>query len=257
MEKKLNIFDYQAKVGITKHIGNIAATNELIGKCRIRQDSYVLDVGCGVGQTPVYLARKIGCRVMGVDILSEMINKTLQRVEQEGLQPLVDARIADVHSLPFEENSFDAVIVESVLALAQDKSRAMAELVRVCKPGGRVGINETTWLKTPVPQEIIDYINQDLVSHAVVLNGQEWSKLLQDSGLVDISTRVSPISMKEEAVGNFKRYGLGYILKAWGRTLSLYRKDPEVKATLQKVKEHPMPKGLFEYYAYGIYVGTK
>ena len=257
MDKGKNIFNFQAKVGITKHIGNISATNELIGKCRIRQDSYVLDVGCGVGQTPVYLAKNVGCRVMGVDILSEMVDKTIQRVEGEGLGHLVDARVADMKALPFEDDHFDAVITESVMAFPQDKLKAMAELVRVCKPGGRVGINETTWLKTPVPEEIINWVGQDLSSYATVLDGEGWHKLLQDSGLHDISSRTSAISMREETIGNVKRYGFGHIIKAWGQTFSLYRKDDEVKEMLQKVKAQSMPEKLFEYYGYGIYVGTK
>ena len=40
--------------------------------CHISSNSYVLDVGCGVGATPCYIAHKVGCRVVGVDILEKM-----------------------------------------------------------------------------------------------------------------------------------------------------------------------------------------
>ena len=49
MKPDKNIFDFQAEVGVTKHLGSVQATNELIRRCGIGRDSYVLDVGCGVG----------------------------------------------------------------------------------------------------------------------------------------------------------------------------------------------------------------
>ena len=62
-------FELSAVLGATKHLGGMKATNELVELCNINEKSYVLDVGCGVGLTPVYLAKKIRCRMMAVDIL--------------------------------------------------------------------------------------------------------------------------------------------------------------------------------------------
>lgn len=252
-----DIFDFQAAVGVTKHLGNIDATNELIQKCGISQESYVLDVGCGVGQTAAYLAGCIGCKVMGVDVLAQMVTRTRERVVQKGLQHLVDARIADAQALPFEDGTFDAVITESVMAFPPNKAQAMRELVRVCRPGGRVGLNETTWLEVPVPVEMAAWVAQELSSNAVIFPVSGWRQLLMDAGLADIDTAIYSISSRKEALQNIQRYGCGYILKAWGQTLSVYRKDPDYRQMLDKVRDHPMPKGLFDYFGYGIYVGTK
>ena len=61
MKKRINnqpgFFDFAAKVGLTKHIGGIAATEVLIDLCHIGKDSYILDVGCGVGATPCFIAK--------------------------------------------------------------------------------------------------------------------------------------------------------------------------------------------------------
>jgi arsenite methyltransferase len=255
MEK--NIFDFQAAVGVTKHLGSLHATNELIRKCGITRESYVLDVGCGVGQTAVYLAQRIGCRVMGVDVLPQMVTQTRQRVEKEGLQHLVEARIADVQALPFEDNTFDDVLTESVMAFPANKEKAMAELVRVCKPGGQVGLNETTWLKIPVPEEMAAWVAQELSSHAEIYTADGWLSLIAGAGLTNISMDTYRITGGQETLGNFQRYGCGYILKAWGRTFSVYRKDPVYREMLDKVKKTRLPKGLFEYFGYGIYIGSK
>lgn len=251
------LFDFQAAVGLTKHLGNINATKELIQRCGIGRDSYVLDVGCGVGQTATYLAGRVGCRVMGVDVLAQMVTRTLERVKQKDLQHLVDARIADAQALPFEDDTFDAVITESVMAFPPNKFKAMQELVRVCSPGGRVGLNETTWMKTPVPVEMADWVAQELSNNAVIYPAAGWQQLLVEAGLTDVSAHTSQISGRQEALQNIQRYGCGYILKTWGRTFSVYRNDPEYREMLNKVKDTAMPKGLFEYFGYGIYVGTK
>lgn len=61
-------FEMLASMDLTKHGGSLDATWTLVDLCHIEPDSTILDVGCGVGFTPVYLARRYGCRVMGVDL---------------------------------------------------------------------------------------------------------------------------------------------------------------------------------------------
>ena len=67
MENEPTFFDFAAEVGLTKHIGGVEATEALVELCHIGQGSYVLDVGCGAGVTPCFLARRYGCRVVGVE----------------------------------------------------------------------------------------------------------------------------------------------------------------------------------------------
>ncbi|MGC9335395.1 MAG: SAM-dependent methyltransferase, partial [Anaerolineae bacterium] len=68
MESAEQFFGFAAEVGLTKHLGGVEATEEIVELCHIGEGSYVLDVGCGAGATPAYLASKHGCRVVGVDI---------------------------------------------------------------------------------------------------------------------------------------------------------------------------------------------
>ena len=76
-------FGIQAHVGITKHGGSLSATREFIQLCHIKTDSLVLDVGCGVGATSCYLAKKIGCRVVGVDIREDLVARARERAQRE------------------------------------------------------------------------------------------------------------------------------------------------------------------------------
>ena len=52
-------FDLQAEMGFTKHMGGLKTTRELIELCHIDKDTYVLDVGCGVGMSACYIAKKV------------------------------------------------------------------------------------------------------------------------------------------------------------------------------------------------------
>jgi len=77
-------FDLQAEMGFTKHFGGLRATKELVELCHIDKDTYVLDVGCGVGMTTCYIAEHYGCRVVGVDLSERMINRANEKAKGGG-----------------------------------------------------------------------------------------------------------------------------------------------------------------------------
>ena len=258
MERTESFFDFAAQVGLTKHLGGQAATRELIERCQITADSYVLDVGCGVGITSRYLAKTIGCRVIGVDINPKMILRAGEMILREDLTHLLEFRTGDAQELPFKNNTFDAVITESATAFPEDKAKAVREYVRVTVPGGCVGLNESTWLTIPVPPEIQAWASQDLGSSVNPLLPEEWIALLENARLKDIFSRVSPISLGEESRGILERYGWGGILRTLGRTLKLYLKNPAYREFVKSVRrEGVTPEGLEDYFGYGIYVGRK
>jgi ubiquinone/menaquinone biosynthesis C-methylase UbiE len=258
MKHTESFFDFAAQVGLTKHLGGQEATRELIERCQITPDSYVLDVGCGVGITPRYLAKTIGCRVVGVDINPKMILRAGEMTLREDLTHLLEFRTGDAQELPFKSGTFDAVITESATAFPEDKARAVREYARVTVIGGYVGLNESTWLTIPVPTEIQAWASQDLGAAVNPLLPEEWVALLKNAGLNDIFSRVSPISIKEETRGILERYGLGGVLRTLGRTLKLYLKNPAYREFVKSVRQDGVkPEGLEDYFGYGIYVGRK
>ena len=251
-------FDFAAQIGLTKHLGGQEATKELIDRTRITPLSYVLDVGCGVGVTACHLARCMGCRVMGVDINPHMVARSRVRAKHLKLTDLVEFQQADAMKLPFEDDSFNVVITESVTAFPEDKDKAIREYVRVIKPGGFIGLNEGTWLKTPVPEEIQAWTSQDLGANVTPLQPGEWVTLMEDAGLVDIFQRTSTISTREESRGILERYGWGGFLGSLVQAFGLYLRDPNYREFLKSIsKEGLTPPDLDEYFGYGIYIGKK
>ena len=180
-----------------------------------------MDVGCGAGVTPAYLAQRHGCRVAGVDISEAMIERSHERARREGVADRVEFRVADAHDLPFEDGLFDAVITESVTAFPEEKQKAVDEYARVTRPGAYVGLNESTWLKVSPPPEMVAWASQDLGASVEPLTYAQWVGLLESAGLSDIIARISDVNVRDESRGLLRRYGLGGMLRVVGRTASL------------------------------------
>lgn len=258
MENDSTFFDFAAEVGLTKHIGGIEATKTLLEMCDISADKYVLDVGCGAGVTPAFIAKEYGCRVVGVDILEKMIERSREWALKKGASELTEFRVADAVDLPFENDLFDIVITESVAALTGDKHKTVNEFVRVTKPGGYVGLNETTWLKYPPPQDVIEWAAQDVGSTVAPLTPEEWENLLHSVNLKDVIIKTYSINVKDEAKGILQRYGLLEMIRVIARQRRLHRKSQAYRDFLKSIKERGIvPKNLAEYFGYGFFVGRK
>ncbi len=258
MSKK-TVFDFAAQVGLTKHMGGLEATEEMVAQCHIDAGKLVLDVGCGVGMTACYLAKRHGARIVGIDILPGMIEQSIARAQREGVADRVTFEVGDVQGLAFDDGRFDAVITESVMIFPPEKQRAIEACARVTRPGGYVGLNEFTWLKTPPPPEVVAWMAQDLGGSADALSAEGWVALLENAGLHVVHSRVAGVDVGGELKGLRARYGLGGMLRIFARIFALYLRDPEYRAFVREVQggAGPMPKGALEYSGYGIYVGQK
>ncbi len=94
----------------------------------------VLEIGCGAGTDSLQFARA-GADLTSVDLTPAAIELTQQRLALYGVAG--DVRLADAEALPFEDNQFDLVYSWGVLHHTPDTERALAELYRVLRPGGR------------------------------------------------------------------------------------------------------------------------
>lgn len=105
---------------------------------RLQPGASVLDVGCGAGEVCVDLANRVGPqgRVVGVDLSETMIDASRRTVGQAGLA--VELRVASAYELPFPAGAFDAVRSERVLQHLDAPERALAEMLRVTRAGGRI-----------------------------------------------------------------------------------------------------------------------
>jgi len=258
MKSQQTFFDFAAEVGLTKHIGGLEATLALLELCHLSKGKYVLDVGCGAGVTPVFIAKRYGCRVIGIDISEGMVEKSKERAKRERVMDRVEFRVADAQDLPFDDNIFDAVITESVTAFPEDKQKAVNEYVRVTKPGGYVGLNESIWRKVPQPPEVVAWVSQDVGTNVEPLTSDAWAGLLESAGLKDITVSTYEINTQDEARGILRRYRWGGMLRVLWRMLLLYARSPAYRKFVKGVREGGVtPENLEEYFGYGLFVGRK
>jgi arsenite methyltransferase len=256
LEPEPTYFGLQAAWGATKHFGGLKATKELIELCHINKGK-VLDVGCGVGITPCYLAKRHGSRVVGVDISERMIDWSNGRAKREGVQDKVEFRMADARSLPFKDALFDAVIGESITAFLEDKQGALSEYVRVTRPGGYIGLNECTWIKVPPPPELVEYLSR-ITGVKEILPPSGWRELLEGSGLRDIELRVYQTNALRQFIDEIRWLGFRDYLRGWYKFLSLIAGSAAFRKYVREARPPKnISKSYFQYLGYGIYVGRK
>ena len=107
----------------------------------LRAGQKVLDVACGSGNVALSAARRF-CDAVGVDFVPALIERARERAAAERLPATFE--VGDAESLPFEDASFDVVLSIFGSMFAPDQEKAAAELVRVCRPGGKIGLASWT-----------------------------------------------------------------------------------------------------------------
>lgn len=255
-ETENSYFELQAYWGMTKHMGGLKATRQLVELCHISEDKYVLVVGCGVGVTPCYLVKRYGCRVVGVDLSDKMIHRSKERAKRQGVEDRLEFRVADAQNLPFKDATFDTVICESVNAFIEDKQRAAIEYVRVTKPGGYVGLNEVTWIKAP-PPELIEYLSRIMGAEFLTCN-DGWRELLEGSGLKEIVAKVYKTNALSQWINEVRQFEFLDFLRAWSKYLYMFMKSPACRRFTKEALTFPRNiLSLFKYFGYGLYVGRK
>jgi len=112
-----------------------------VSRIGIASGAKVLDVACGTGNTSIPAA-KSGAEVTGLDIATNLLEQARTRAAQEGLK--IDFQEGDAEELPFADASFDVVLTMFGAMFAPRPERVAAELLRVCKPGGRIAMANWT-----------------------------------------------------------------------------------------------------------------
>jgi arsenite methyltransferase len=249
-------FDVQADFGVTKHMGGQRATRELVKQCHIDQSKSLLVIGCGIGSSLVYIARQFGCQITAVDISEGMIARAQERVAKSGLEGKIILKVADAQKIPFENDTFDAAICESVIAFLPDKQKGVNEFVRVTQPGGYVGINEVTWVKPPSP-DIEEYARL-IMAGARFLERDGWKSLLISAGLTDLVVTSGKLKMMDQFTQEMKLSDMGDQFKSMGRFIKGVFTNPAYRKFSRQILSQPgMMFKFTNHIGNGMYIGRK
>ncbi|NHO42367.1 methyltransferase domain-containing protein [Acetobacter fabarum] len=152
---------------------------QTLAACAVTKDMKVLDVACGPGIVACELAR-VGAEVTGIDLTPAMIEQARLRADRENVR--VAYHIGNALHLPFQANSFDRVVTRYSFHHMQEPEKVLAEMVRVCRPGGRVIVIDAT----PTPECQKNYDRAETLrdpSHTSALTLHQLLSLGTDAGL--------------------------------------------------------------------------
>jgi SAM-dependent methyltransferase len=140
-------------LGDSFHPGGLALTEQLGTLIGLGPGQRVLDVAAGTGTSAIFLAERFGCEVVGIDYGRDSVALANAAASEAGLASRVRFEQGDAERLPFEANNFDAVICECAFCTFPNKTTAAAEIARVLRPGGRLGLSDLT-RSGPLPAEL-------------------------------------------------------------------------------------------------------
>jgi ubiquinone/menaquinone biosynthesis C-methylase UbiE len=179
--KIIDQFSRQA-IPFTQVPGHFDAMQVLIELSEVGQDDTVLDVACGPGMVACEFARHAG-HVTGIDITPAMIEQAEKRQQEQNLEN-VTWTVGDATPLPYADNLFSLVITRYSFHHLLAPEKALSEMIRVCRPGGRVMVADVA--VESAKSEAYDRLEimRD-PSHTHALTHDEFAALFQHSGLLD------------------------------------------------------------------------
>ncbi len=199
------------------HPGGRRATEELFALATLAPGQHVLDIGCGAGTTAIEMATRFGATVTAADISPDMRDRAVANAHRAGVTDLVSVEAADICALPYEDGRFDRVVAEAVTMFV-DRDRAIAELVRVCRPGGLVLATEFHWHRPPTEEARLAFLGE--VCPGMLFDTvDDWLARYGSAGLVDLQMKKGPFEMMT-ARGFISDEGIGNAFRVMARAMA-------------------------------------
>ncbi len=183
----------------------VGTTLQIVGEklCEaldLRAGETVLDVAAGNGNATLAAARR-WCTVTSTDYVPTLLEQGRRRAEAEGLS--VNFQTADAEALPFADNHFDVVLSTFGVMFTPDQEKAAAELLRVCRSGGRIGL--ANWTPDSFVGQVFKIIGRHVTPPAGVRPPSLWGTSERLNELFGHAAGVS--ATKQEFVFRYRSPG--------------------------------------------------
>ena len=226
------------------HPGGERTTRRALELMGLGPQDRLLDVACGTGESAILAARELGCVVAGVEYSPESVSAAQTAADTAGLCDRVGFVQGDAEALPFADASFDAALCECSLCLFPDRERALAEVRRVLRAGGRVAISDVTAKPERLPSVLRDALaGVACVAEALPLSGYE--RLLTGCGFELIATETREADAASMAARITDRLRGARVLGYGEFTVGGFGVDDAL--TLSAVAERAIAAGILGY----------
>jgi tocopherol O-methyltransferase len=152
----------------------------------------ILDVGCGIGGSSLYLAQKFGARVTGITLSPVQAGRAKERSIAAGLAAQADFQVANAMQMPFADDSFDLVWSLESGEHMPDKVKFLQECYRVLKPGGKLILatwcHRPTTAATPLTSDEEKHLQDIYRVYCLpyVVSLPDYTKIVEDCGFTDL-----------------------------------------------------------------------
>ena len=211
--RKLGLYEFQGYIGAmtSPTFGGWKGTDRLIELLNIKdmEKPKILEVGCSTGYVTRYVAQKLDCEIIGVDLSTLLLDIAEEESRKSNLNN-ISFKYANVESLPFPDNTFDIVYGEAITALVPNPLKVLNEYIRVLKPGSKIATLDL-FMKESLSDEFVEETNE-MMSNVLgtkvkIRNFQEWQQIFKKS-------EFSSIKIFDYYEDLFKReYSLGEKIK--------------------------------------------
>jgi arsenite methyltransferase len=174
-------------LGDELHPGGEATTRRALELIGPQPGARLLDVASGGGASALLAAREFGCLVTGIEYGREAVGRARQSADAAGLGGRIGFKAGDAEAMPFADGEFDAVLCECSLCTFPNKRRAMDEMRRVLRPGGRLALADVVVDRARLPAEL-DGAFAVIACVGEALSRRGYEALLADAGFRLIAT---------------------------------------------------------------------
>jgi len=175
--------------GIKTHSQALLNKNRILYQIAgIKPEDHVLDAGCGIGGSSIWLAKNAGCRATGITVSAQQVEHAKRNAQRHGVADKVDFQQADFCKTPFPDETFDVVWAIESSCYATDKRDFFREAFRVLKPGGtliacdgyatRREFNDEEW------QAVMDCLNGWAVPNLSTV--EEFQQGMEECGFTEV-----------------------------------------------------------------------
>ena len=174
--------------GIKTFRQSLQNTNRVLAeKAGVRQAYYILDAGCGVGGSAIYLAKRFNCRVKGITISEKQVERANENAEKHNLSGILSFENKDYCNTGYDKNSYSLIWALESIGTATDKKAFIKESYRILKPGGRLILADyfiTGNLNTDNNKIMKSWLNNWAISDLDTV--EDFNKKLTEAGYKNI-----------------------------------------------------------------------
>ena len=231
-------------LGDVLHPGGLEMTAHLGRVIGLEETDRLLDIACGRGASAVYLAKRFSCHATGLDYGPKNIAAAEAHASAQGVSRLTTFQEGDAERLLFDDGTFDVIISECSFCTFPDKTKAAAEMVRVLRASGRLGMTDIT-VNGSLPEDV-----QSLLGWVACVAGagtsEDYVSILEEAGFTSFTIQ-DKHSLLVKMINNVRLKLLGAELAAGLGKLSLGTLDLSEAKRLARRAVELIDNGLIGY----------